>query len=127
MLYYILILCILRAQPIVFQDVKGVVFSINDTVRHLRPNMSVPGDDVLTLIDADGESCKPARCLFNAGNIRVLLTSPPRGRKDRKWLTQMVRDTDAVYVMKPWSWKEMLVTSFVFSAWSMEFVYSYSS
>ena len=102
-----------------FQDVEGAVFSINDTVRHLKPNMSVPGDDVLTLIDADGESRKPARGLFNTGNIRVLLTSSPRGREDRKWLTQRVGDTHAVYVMKPWSWEEILVTSFVFSAWLM--------
>ena len=127
MLYYILILCILRAQPIAFQDMEGQVFFIHDTVRHLTPNMSVPGDDVLALIDADDETREPDGDLFDTGNFRVLLTSSPRGRKDRRWLTQMVRNTNAVYVMKPWSWEEMLVTSFVFSAWLVEFVRSYSS
>jgi len=68
-LYYILILCIIRAQPIVFQDMLGEVFLINDKVWHQKGSVVVPGDDVLTLVDADGEFCKPSPYLLGAYNL----------------------------------------------------------
>jgi len=37
-----------------------------------------------------------------------LLVSLPRDRKDRKWLTQSVRDSEALYVMEPWLLEEFL-------------------
>ena len=76
----------------------------------------VPGDDVLALVDGDGKSCIPNSHILDAVNLRVLLVSPPRDRKDRNWLTQSVGDSAALYVMEPWSREEFLVTSFVHSA-----------
>ena len=79
MLYYILILCVIRSQPIVF-----------------------------------GEVCVPHWYLFET-NLRVLLVSSPRSRPDRKWLTQSVgEDTNAVFLVKPWSRENFLVAMFVY-------------
>jgi hypothetical protein len=116
LLYYILILCIIQAQPIVFQDKGRAVFFVGDEVRHEKGRVVVPGDDVLALVDADGESCIPNQVLLDATNLRVLLISSPRSRNDRKWLTQDVKETQAVFVVKPWSREEFLVMSFVYSA-----------
>jgi hypothetical protein len=116
LLHYILILCIIQAQPIVFQDKGGAVFFISDEVLHEKGRVVVPGDDVLALVDADGECCIPNQFLLDAANLRVLLISSPRSRDDRKWLTQDVRETQAVFVAEPWSREELLVTSFVYSA-----------
>ena len=95
---------------------KGDVFVIDDTVRQHKRTSNIPRDDVLTLVDAEGAFCQPNLYLFNASNLRILLTSPPRNRKDRKWLTQFVGETGAVFVMEPWSREELLVASFVYSA-----------
>ncbi|KAM6504274.1 hypothetical protein JOM56_001217 [Amanita muscaria] len=114
LLYSILILCIIRAQSIVFQDMRGEVFIIDDkTVRPLKDTSAVSQDvgDVLTLIDADGNSCRPNKRIFSDYNHRILLTSSPRGINNRKWLTQIVQDLDAVFVMEPWSREEFVVTS----------------
>jgi len=54
--YFILILCLIRAQPIVFQDMAGKVFLVNDDVRRQKGIVDIPGVDVLTLVDADGSS-----------------------------------------------------------------------
>ena len=116
LLFYIVILCIIRAQPIVFQDKGGTVSLINDVVLHKMDRVVVPGDDILVLIDADGESCIPKQFLLDTANLRVLLISSPRSRDDRKWLIQDVREAQAVFVAKPWSRAEFLVTSFVYSA-----------
>lgn len=116
LLVYILILCIIRAQPIVFQDKGGGVSLINDEVTHYKDKAVVPGDDVLVLIDADGKFSTPHQFLLDTVNFRVLLISSPRSRDDRKWLIQDVRDSHAVFVAKPWSREEFLVTSFVYSA-----------
>jgi hypothetical protein len=115
-LYSILILCIIRTKPIVFQDVAGKVFIIDDSVR----TPAVPGDgdvsDVLTLVDADGrEISEPNQYILNGYKHRILLTSSPRTSKDRWWLKQIVDDEDAVFVMEPWSRKEFVVASFVYS------------
>jgi hypothetical protein len=118
LLYSILILCIVNAQPIVFQDMQGEVFFIGDTVRPPKgtPAASEDVDDVLTLVDADGASCQPNRYLFSDYKHRILLASSPRGGDDRKWLTQIVQDLDAVFVMEPWSREEIVVAPFVYFA-----------
>lgn len=112
MLYYILILCIIRAQPVVFQDMHGRVFLINDEVQDDITRAEIPGKDILALVDADGKICVPHQYLFET-NLRVLLISSPRTRQDRKWLTQPVLDSDAVFLVKPWSREDFLVAMFV--------------
>ena len=82
LLYYILILCLILSQPIMFQDIGGKVFLIDDEVWHKNGRVVVPGDDVLTLIDVDGEFSIPDSHLLDAVNLRVLLVSLPRDRKD---------------------------------------------
>ena len=52
LLYYILILCITRAQPIVFQDRGGISFTRYEVLPK-KCRVVVPGDDVLALVDAD--------------------------------------------------------------------------
>lgn len=71
---------------------------------------------MLVLVDADTEICTPHRYLLDPSNLRVLLTSSLRNRKDRRWLTQNVRDAKAVFVMEPWLPKEFLVALFVYSS-----------
>jgi hypothetical protein len=100
----------------VFQDKGGGVSLISDEVLQKEGSVVVPGDDVLALVDADGKSCTPKQFLLDTANLRVLLISSPRSRDDRKWLTQDVRETQAVFVAKPWSREEFLITSFVYSA-----------
>ena len=123
MLYTILFLCMMRAQSIVFQDAQGDVFIINETVYAPQntpqntPTVSEDVDDVLTLIDADGPSCQPNPYLFKDVKYRILLTSSPRDRSDRKWLTHQVDDEDAVIMMEPWSREECVVASFVYSTY----------
>ena len=60
-----------------FQDIGGRVFLVNDDVRRRRGNVDMPEADVLTLVDADGENCTPDYSLLEAGNLRILLTTPP--------------------------------------------------
>jgi hypothetical protein len=115
-MYKILTLCLILAQPIVFQDKGGKVYIIDDKVRREKGKVDVPGDDVLTLVDADGSFCIPDPYLLDAVNLRILLASSPRNRKDRSWLEQSIRDVSAVFVMEPWTRRELLVTSFVHSA-----------
>jgi hypothetical protein len=69
LLYYILILCIIQAQPIIFQDKGGAVFVISNKVLHEKGRVVVPGDDVIALVDADGESCIPNQFLLDAVNL----------------------------------------------------------
>jgi hypothetical protein len=70
LLYYILILCLIHAQPIVFQDLGGQVFLVDDEVRHKNGRVVVPGDDVLALVDGDGKSCIPNSHILDAVNLR---------------------------------------------------------
>jgi hypothetical protein len=112
MLYYILILCIIRAQPILFQDMSGQVSYINNEVQNQFTTMAIPGQDVLALVDADNLVCVPHTRLFKP-NIRVLLISSPMTRPDRRWLTQYVGDSDAVFIVKPWSQENLVVAMFV--------------
>jgi hypothetical protein len=101
----------------VFQDIDGKTFIIDDTVRPLMdaPAVSKGVTDILALVDTDAKSCEPNKDLYKVRNLRILLTSSPRKRDDRKWLTHRVQDLHAAYLMKPWSREEFVVTSFVYS------------
>jgi hypothetical protein len=99
----------------VFQDIEGRVFIINDEMLHQKEKVVVPGDNVLALVNADGDSGVPKRNLFLTSNIRILLTLLPRDRKDRKWLTQIIRDRAAAFVIELWSWEELVVVWFMHS------------
>jgi hypothetical protein len=100
----ILVICLTQSQPIVFQDKDGFVYTIGDEVRRqMDDRLEVGGDDVLAPVDGDGQNCVPDRMILNA-NLRILLTSPPRKRDDRRWLTQDVKDEHASYVVGPWQW-----------------------
>ena len=70
---------------------------------------------MLALVDADNKKCTPHDYLLDLSNLRVLLTSSPRSKNDRRWLIQYVHDERAVFVMEPWSQEEFLVVSFVYS------------
>ena len=110
---FILILCIVTAQSIVFQDMQGEVFIIDDT---MRPPKGTPAledvDDVLTLIDADGASCQPDQYLLSDYKHRILLTSSSRP----KVAYSNSSGLDAVFVMEPWSRVETVVALFVYFA-----------
>ena len=112
MLYYILLLCIIRSQPILFQDMGGQVSYINKEVMDKFSARMIPGEDILALVDAD-QVGEPHMRLFR-DNIRVLLLSWPRPRQDRKWLTQCIEDENALFLVKPWSRKEFLVAMLVY-------------
>jgi len=116
MLYSVLVLCIILAQPIVFQDVHGTVFTVGNTVRRLgTPGVSVDADDVLALVDADNAVSQPNKHLFDNGEYRILLTSSPKKKDDRRWLKQLV-GPHSMFIMEPWSREELVVTSFVHPA-----------
>jgi hypothetical protein len=112
MLYYIFILCLIRAQPIVFQDLYGEVFLINDGVRDDIARTEIPGNVILALVDAGGEVCAP-HWRLSEDNLRVLLMSSPKTRQDRKSLIQSVGSGNAVFLVKPWSREDFLVAMFV--------------
>ena len=114
-MYFILVVCLIKAQPIVFQDKTGVVYTINDEVRKQIETVDIPGADVLALVDGDGGSCTPNDIITTANNLRILLTSSPRSKGDRRWLTQDVHNANASYVVGPWEWSELAITSFVTS------------
>jgi hypothetical protein len=114
-MYYILVICLIQAQPIVFQDKEGVVYIIDEDVKRQKDEVMVPGDDILTLVDADGAFCQPDGNILGAVNLRILLTSSPRVRNDRRWLTQDIDDDEASYIVGPWLWDECAVASFVIS------------
>ena len=90
---------------------EGDVFLITDTVSPQTGSVTAPGDDVLTLVDAGGEFCRPNKYVFHTPNLRILLTSPPRSRADRRWLVQHVQDEGAAYVVSPWLRDEWVVAS----------------
>jgi hypothetical protein len=93
----------------------GDVFIIQDEVRRRSGRVDLQGDDILALVDADKEICTPHHYLFDVSNLRVLLVSSPRTRKDRRWLIQDVQDEKALFVMDPWSREEFIAASFVYS------------
>jgi len=79
----------------------------------LANRWAVPGKDVLTLVYGDDDFYQPNASINNALNLRVLLTSFPRVRGERRWLTQVVHDPYAAYIVGPWQWDEFAITSFV--------------
>ncbi|KAF8351674.1 hypothetical protein F5887DRAFT_913384 [Amanita rubescens] len=108
LLYSILILCMIRGQRCVFQDMDGKVFIIDDAgVNTPEDVRAVSGDEVLTLVD---DSFKPVAYLQNNSNHRILLTSSPRSRTDRGWLKQYAI-SNAVFTMNPWSREELVVAT----------------
>ena len=109
-LYYYLVLRLIAAEHTVFQDVEGSVFNITDQV---RKEGFVEGDDVLTLVDADGDMCRPAGVILARNEYRIVLTSSPRSRKDRKWMDQYCPLYGQVLIMEPFSWEEMIQLGFV--------------
>jgi len=115
MLYYIFILCIIRAKPLLLQTMAGEVLYIHEGVQNGSEftTTDLPGRDVLALVDADGHICIPrSRLLWS--NIRILLISSPTWtRQDRRWLTQDVKDEYAVFLAKPWSREDFIVAMFV--------------
>ena len=116
MLYSILILCVIRGQKFVFQDMDGKVFIIDDAGVNLAKEVrAVSGDEVLTLVDADAKCCEPEGYLLRNSKHRILLTSSPRSRRDRSWLKQFA-NANAVFTMEPWSRQEIVVATFVRSA-----------
>jgi hypothetical protein len=128
MLYYILILSLIRSQPLVFQVPSGDVYLIsNYGVQCAGGRWFMSGsDDVLTLVDTDvgsemgmdmGSSI-PNGYNDDASNLRVLLTSSPGPeprRVVRRWLKQSVMDNEAGYVMRPWESGELIAMMFVHS------------
>ncbi|KIM35003.1 hypothetical protein M413DRAFT_449955 [Hebeloma cylindrosporum] len=116
LLFYILVICLMKAQPIVFQSKNGAVYTIDDQVRkHLGSSEHFLKADVLTLVDGDGKVGEPHDDLTSALNFRILLTSFPRPKTDRRWLTQDVHDPLASFVVGPWQWKEFAITSIFLS------------
>ena len=91
-----------------FQDATGDVYLVNDKVQSQVKEVRIPGEDTLTLVDAD---CQPYKYILRTRNLRILLTSSPRSRKDRKWLRLNVQDEWAAFVMSPWSQNEWLIAS----------------
>ncbi|KIL56102.1 hypothetical protein M378DRAFT_53335, partial [Amanita muscaria Koide BX008] len=111
LLYSILILCMIRGQRFVFQDVDGKVFIIDDAgVTTSGQARAVSGDEILTLVDADARCCEPNYYLLNNSRHRILLTSSPRTNKDRWWLKQY-SSQNAVFTMGPWSREEFVVAT----------------
>ncbi|KAF5379025.1 hypothetical protein D9615_006070 [Tricholomella constricta] len=104
-LYYVLATRLLHAQPTIFQGEDANVFVITDKV---RVGGTIVGDDVVALVDADGEKCIPGPYILSNENHRILLTSSPRKREDRKWIKQECPDAAQV-VMAPCSVEETLL------------------
>jgi len=76
--YYILVICLIQAQSIIFQDTTGAVYAINDKVhKQMGDTVGLPGDQVLVLIDGDGKHCQPDPRILPARNVRIPLTSFP--------------------------------------------------
>jgi hypothetical protein len=73
------------------------------------------GHDVLALVDADGSYCQPHESILTTAKLRILLTSSPRTKRGRGWLTQNVHDEHASYIVGPWEWKEIAIALFVTS------------
>lgn len=116
LLFYILVICLIKAQPIIFQNKSGVVYTIDDQVRkHLGSSEHFLKPDVLTLVDGDGKVGEPHDDLTSALNFRILLTSFPRPKTDRRWLTQDVHDPLASFVVGPWQWEEFAIASIFLS------------
>ena len=94
----------------------GDVYTISHEVKRQIDKVEVKGDDILALVDADGESCEPKLIISEVVGLRILLTTFPKSRQKRRWLVQNVHDEDALYIVGPWHWHEIAIASFVTSA-----------
>lgn len=54
-----------------FQDIGGEVLLVDDEVWHKHGRVVAPGDDVLTLVDADGKFCIPNSHFLDTANLRA--------------------------------------------------------
>jgi hypothetical protein len=93
----------MNAEPTVFQDTKGDVFVIEDMVEYSDGMIIRTEHDILTLVDADGRCCTPSKYIINSSNLRIVLISSPRTRRDRKWLKQYCPYAGETLVMEPWT------------------------
>ena len=96
----------------VFQDRDQNVFVITDKVTPLKESVFY-GNDILTLVDADGQNCEPHGSLLDTNEFRMLVTSSPRKETDRRWLKQNIRNSSAAIIMAPWSPEEFIIMSSV--------------
>jgi len=69
------------------------IFTINDEVRRQTGRaVTVPGNDVLALVDGSDKFYRSARRIRTTPNLQTLSKSSVRARHDRIWLTQIVKD-----------------------------------
>jgi hypothetical protein len=73
----------------------------------------VNGNDVVALVDADGNNCIPVEYILDQRK-KILLTSSPRTSQDRKWLNQHAT-RGAVFIMEPCSPEETVLMGCVYS------------
>jgi hypothetical protein len=120
-LYLVLIIWLLHAKRTFFQTMGGSVYYISaqgvlkipDPDGDAPINGIGPEDDVVALVDADGQGSvvSPRNVLFCSRGIRIILASPPRESRDRKWLKQSnVAEHVRVRTMDIWSEEELIIT-----------------
>jgi hypothetical protein len=120
-LYLVLITRLLHAKPTFFQTIGGSVYYISaqgvlkipDPDADVRITGIGSDDDVVALVDADGQGAfiAPRNVLISSGGIRIILASSPREPRDRKWLKQLnVPEHVRVRMMDIWSEKELVIT-----------------
>jgi hypothetical protein len=111
-LHILLIDRLLKGQNTIFQSKEGTVYQISDTVEQLA-RYSVPilaGDDVVALVDGDGDPAAPALEVLDSG-ARIVITTPPQDKESRKWMEELPGGPQATtFMMNPWSLKEHLLT-----------------
>ena len=67
----------------------------------------------MALVDADGDHCVPSDNITNVSNLKIVLASPPRHRKKRRWLVQDTRNRGQTWVMAPWTTQDLFVSAYV--------------
>jgi hypothetical protein len=93
MLYYVLVLCLVLSQPVIFQDTDGQLFFIGEQV---RLEEDVPKNGFPALVDADTKSYEPHQNLLNS-DVSILLTSSPKTRTKSK-LARSIRQHNVISV-----------------------------
>jgi hypothetical protein len=121
-LYMLLIKRLLCGKPTFFQTMGGTVYYVSDVVQRIdEPDVEAriidplqDASDVVALVDADGKSDMhtPHCILLYARNIRVILTSFPRGPESKRWLKQSnVPEGLRVRMMDIWSEAELFIAA----------------
>jgi hypothetical protein len=100
------------SEPVVFQDKQGNIFFVEDKVRPIA-RMDIKISSIPMLVDADDQHFQPNVTFLASFHGQVLLTSSPKDESSRRWLTQDVKNRNAVFMMNTWSPKELYVTTFV--------------